>query len=80
MIAPIDLANIESVAKLLQQYDLEEYASEHFTLKRKSRPNSRPIPVESIDLLAKHLEPLPNEPWDSVDPAVANAWAERGAP
>ena len=68
-----DPAAIEAVAKLMTEYELDEYASPEFTL-RKSRHRRALAPADTA--LAKHLEPLPDEPWASVPQIVADSWAE----
>lgn len=34
------------------------------------------VPLNEQALLDKHLEPLPNEPWNAIPQGVADRWAE----
>ena len=75
---PFDVNEIEAVAKLMAQYELDEYASERFTLKKSRHPApARPGPTDQA-LLKLHIEPLPNEPWEAVSQEVADTWAVNG--
>ena len=73
-----DAAEIETVAKLMIQYELDEYASDRFTLK-KSKHKSNAVRVEptAAQLLEKHLAPLSDAPWDSVPQEEADKWVEK---
>lgn len=76
MVAPLDLEKIEAVAKIMKEYELDEYASDYFCLK-KSKHHPKVIAVSTEDPLRKHLEPSPDEPWMSVNQAEVDAWAEK---
>jgi wobble nucleotide-excising tRNase len=75
---PFDANEIETVAKLMEQYGLDEYASERFSLK-KSRHKMKLIAVDEAQAaLAKHLAPpLDPEPWNAVGQETADEWAAR---
>ena len=72
----IDPSAIEAVAKLMCEYELDEYASPEFTLRKSRHRSASPAAAVEQMALAKHLEPLPDEPWMSVPAEAVDAWAE----
>ncbi len=77
--SPIDVHAIRAVAELMRELELDEYASEHFSLKKSRHKPPRPEPTEA-ELLKQHLAPLPAEPWNDVPQSVADEWAQHADP
>ena len=79
----LDLEKLEQCLKLMAKYGCEELQCNEFTAKRPpptkvrkpyTRKAKAPTPQEILD---KHMEPLPNEPWNSVSDKDMEAW-DRG--
>ena len=75
-LAPFDPSNVKTIADLMVQYDLDEYSSEYFTLKKSRHKPARPEPTDQ-ELLKQHLTALPAEPWNAIPQDEADKWAER---
>jgi hypothetical protein len=73
---PLDLSQVEAVMLLMAQYEVDEFASEHFTLKKSRHVTARKsVELDPALALEKHLAPLPNEPWNSLPQEEVDKWA-----
>lgn len=68
------IETVKAVAELMVRYELDEFASEDFTLKKSQHRPARPAPTDA-ELLKQHLTPLPAEPWNQIPQADADQWA-----
>lgn len=77
----IDLAsNLESIEKLMSlmdQYKIDEVSVDFVCIKKVK--HSFPIPkLTEEQILAKHLAPLPQEPWESIPDSALNSFSVSG--
>jgi hypothetical protein len=72
--------DVEAIAKLMKDYELDEFTCPEFTLKKSKHIKLRPATEDEVRAMAKHLEVNENEPWMSVDQKAADEWAAKGKP
>jgi len=73
------IANVEKLMKLMKKYQIEELSVDFINLKRplpehKERVK-RPYKKKHVPTLDKHLQPLPNEPWNDIPDSVIDQWS-----
>lgn len=82
----LDLKLLEKVMKLMVKYQIEDFASEHFTLKAPHRDKKARKPytykkdVVEVDkeFLDKYTNPMSNEPWMSIEDSVIEEYIQTG--
>lgn len=73
----LSIAAIEKLMQLMEKYGVEDLSADFVHLKRPKAPPPKLQPSDA-EVLAKHMAPLPQEPWESVSPAAVEAWSKTG--
>lgn len=77
----IDLAanlhSIEEIMKLMEKYKIDELSCDFLNLKRTRHTFEKP-PADESELLAKHLQQGPTEPWNDLPANIVDEWAMKG--
>ncbi len=71
----LDLDLLEKTFQLMETYLIDEVATEEFTIKKSKFKGTAKAEPSDQDLLARHLEPSQQEPWESLPQEVVDAWA-----
>jgi hypothetical protein len=73
----LDINLLEQVMKLMSDNEVDEVACEEFTIK-KSRHKEKKKELTDEELLKKHLDPLPQEPWLSISESQLDEFSIKG--
>lgn len=72
----LDLVLLEETFKLMDKHLIDEIQCEQFTIKRtKFRGQEKAEPTDAA-LLARHLAPLPQEPWMELPDEAVENWSK----
>ncbi len=73
----VDLEAVEKLMELMGRHEIDRVAvGDIMLMKTRHRPAAVQVP-DDASALAKHLEPLPNEPWNAIPQEEVDNWAEK---
>jgi len=73
----LDINLLRQAAQLMKEFELDELACEEFTIK-KSKHKQEKKELTEQEMLQKHLEPLPAEPWMTISDGQLDEFVIKG--
>lgn len=70
-----NLVAIEKLMELMEKHHIDEISCDYINMKKSKFKGEKAV-LTPQELLAKHLEPGPSEPWMNIPEGVVDAWTK----